>query len=158
MLWHWFNSSILFIPTPEGTNRKPVTFELCALWGFLLFTAPGGPADSFLVCNEPMRHLTSQLQLPLLTICDAAEAKRPDPGVQTINRRPAEAPLSCGRGRPRVPLCVQASRRACSRTSQPPNGSTFYSQKCLLGEEFTIPPLTAGIIYFKIPSDTKVTL
>lgn len=63
-----------------------------------MFTAPDGPADAFLVCNEPKRHLTRQLQVPLLTICDAAEAKRPDLRVQTINRRPAEAPQSCGRG------------------------------------------------------------
>lgn len=62
-----------------------------------MFTAPDRPADSFLVCDEPMRHLTLQFQLPLLTICDAAEAKRPDLRVQTINRRPAEAPLSCVR-------------------------------------------------------------
>lgn len=73
-----------------------------------MFPAPDGPADAFLVRNEPKRHLTRQLQLALLTICDAAEAKRPDLRVQTINRRPAEAPQSCGRG---AHALLSASRR-----------------------------------------------
>lgn len=92
-----------------------------------MFTGPDRPADSSLVCDEPMRHLTSQFQLPLLTICDAAEAKRPDLRVQTINRRPAEAPLSCGRG---VHMFCGRFRAEC-RSLVAPDASTFYSKKYL---------------------------
>lgn len=98
-----------------------------------MFTAPDGPADAFLVCNEPKRHLTRQLQLALLTICDAAEAKRPDLGVQTINRRPAEAPQSCGRGT--HALLSVSKRHAAAASEMIPEGSRrlnrflFYSKK-----------------------------
>lgn len=95
-----------------------------------MFTTPDGPADSFLVCNEPMRHLTSQLQLTVLTICDAAEAERPDLRVQTINRRPAEGPQSCGRGTHTVPSV--SKRHAAAASELIPEGSQHLLAPCFI--------------------------
>lgn len=95
-----------------------------------MFTAPDGPADAFLVCNEAKRHLTRQLQLALLTICDAAEAKRPDLRVQTINRRPAEAPQSCGRGT--HTLLSVSKRHAAVASELIPEGSWRLLASCFI--------------------------